>query len=84
MNSRVLNTIAFVVLMVSTAFSLQLLWGLLFLYWTIANFYSGHAFLLSDVSREENPGLFWAVQLAWIVLGGLMVVSDLYLLIAHN
>lgn len=78
MNARVLNYTAFVVLMASTALGYQFLWGLLFLYWTIPSFASGHAFLLSDVMRDEDQMLFWAVQIAWIVLGVLLVASDIY------
>lgn len=77
-NPRVLNYVTFAVLMISTVLGYQFFWGLLFLYWTIPNFYSGHAFLLSDVTRDEEPNLFWAVQIAWIVLGGSLVVVDLY------
>lgn len=84
MNPRVLNYLTFVALMISTALGFQFLWGLLFLYWTIPNFYSGHAFLLSDVTRDNDPFLFWAVQVAWIILGGLLVATDLYPLLVKN
>ena len=78
MNTRALNYITFVALMVTTAMGFQFLWGLLFLYWTIPNFYSGHAFLLSDVTRDDDPILFWAVQIAWVVLGALLVLLDAF------
>ena len=74
--AKLLNYLAFTALMVSTAMGYQALWGLMFLYWTIPNFYSGHAFLLSDVTRDDDPVLFWLVQIAWIVLGALLVVLD--------
>lgn len=73
---RLLNYITFAILMVATAMGFQSLWGLLFLYWTIPNFYSGHAFLLSDVTRDQDPILFWLIQIAWIVLGVMMLVGD--------
>ena len=78
MNTRALNYITFVALMVSTAMGYQFLWGLLFLYWTIPNFHTGHAFLLSSVTREDDPILFWAVQIAWVVLGALLVFLDAF------
>ncbi len=78
MNARAANYTAFVLLMGWTALGYQFLWGLLFLYWTVPSFHSGHAFLLSDVTRDEDPILFWAVQFAWIVLGVLLVVSDFF------
>lgn len=73
---RLINYAAFVALMVSTGLGLGSLWGLLFLFWIIPNFYSGRAFLFFEVSRDEDPILFWAIQLAWVVLGTAMVLSD--------
>ena len=73
---RLINYAAFVALMVSTGLGIGSLWGLLFLFWTIPNFYSGRAFLVFDVLRDEDPILFWAIQLAWVVLGTVMVLSD--------
>ncbi len=78
MNMRVLNYSTFVALMVSTALGYQFLWGVLFLYWTVPNFYSGHAFLVSDVRRDEDPVLFWSVQGAWCVLGLSLIVFDFF------
>ena len=74
--ARLLNYITFAALMVATVLGYQSLWGLLFLYWTIPNFRSGHAFLLSDVTRVEDPVLFWLIQIAWIVIGLMMVAFD--------
>ncbi|PID95893.1 MAG: hypothetical protein CSA85_00025 [Alphaproteobacteria bacterium] len=73
---RLLNYITFAVLMVATALGFQSLWGLLFLYWTVPNFATGHAFLLSNVTRAKDPLLWWLVQIAWIVLGVMMIASD--------
>ncbi|WP_108816858.1 hypothetical protein [Loktanella sp. Alg231-35] len=74
--SRILNYITFAALMIATALGYQALWGLLFLYWTIPNFYSGHAFLVSDVTRDDDPILFWLIQVAWVVLGLMLVAID--------
>lgn len=78
MTMRLANYAFFVALMATTYFGLQFLWGLLFLYWVIPNFYSGHAFLLSDISKDDDPLLFWLAQGAWVVLGVLMILADLY------
>ena len=77
MNTRFLNYATFGVLMLSTALGYQFLWGVLFLYWTVPNFYTGQAVLVSAVTRDEDPILFWAVQCAWIILGALLIVIDL-------
>ncbi|MFA3920130.1 hypothetical protein [Ruegeria hyattellae] len=76
--ARSLNYLIFAALMIATALGYQSLWGLLFLYWTIPNFYSGHAFLISDVTRAEDPVLFWLIQIAWIVLGLMLVTLDFF------
>ncbi|QFT75340.1 MULTISPECIES: hypothetical protein [unclassified Ruegeria] len=73
---RQLNYITFAALMVTTVLGYQTLWGLLFMFWTIPNFYSGHALLLTDVTRDEDPILFWLIQLAWVALGLSMIAID--------
>ena len=75
-NSRTLNYVAFAILMISTALGYQLFWGMLFLLWTIPNFLSGQAFLLTNVNRSTDPFLFWAIQIAWVTLGLVMIVGD--------
>lgn len=74
--ARRLNYVTFAVLMIATALGYQSPWGLMFLYWTIPNFQSGHAFLLSDVTRDDDPILFWLIQIAWAVLGLMLVALD--------
>lgn len=74
---RQLNYITFAALMVTTVLGYQALWGLLFMFWTIPNFYSGHALLLTDVTRDEDPILFWLIQLAWVALGLSMIAIDI-------
>ena len=76
--ARLLNYATFAALMIATALGYQSLWGLLFLYWTIPNFYSGRAFLLSDVTRDDDPVLFWLIQIAWVVLGLMLVALDFF------
>lgn len=78
--SRPLNYVAFVVLMVSTVLGLQFLWGLLFLFWSVQAVKTSHAFLLSTVTRFEDPLLFWLIQVAWVVFGVWMIVADLVLI----
>ncbi|WP_171172700.1 hypothetical protein [Ruegeria sp. HKCCA0370] len=73
---RQLNYITFAALMVTTVLGYQALGGLLFMFWTIPNFYSGHALLLTDVTRDEDPILFWLIQLAWVALGLSMIAID--------
>lgn len=72
------NYIVFAALMISTALGYQSLWGVLFLFWVIPNMARGQAFLLTEVSRAKDPVLFWLIQVAWIVLGVLMIAADFF------
>ena len=40
----------------------------LFLIWSIQGIKNRNAFLLDNISRDENPALFWIVSLLWILL----------------
>lgn len=82
MNPRHINYLAFAALMLTTLFGLQFLWGLLFLYWTIPNFYAEQATLVSTVKKADDPILFWAIQIAWIALGIMMIAADFLPLLA--
>ncbi|WP_425045075.1 hypothetical protein [Primorskyibacter sp. S87] len=73
---RVLNYLAFAMLMVTTFLGYQSLWGLLFLYWTIQSYQTGYAFLLSDVARVDDPILYWLILMAWTIFGILLVMAD--------
>lgn len=73
---QIINYATFAVLMVSTFLGISTIWGLLFLYWVIPNFYSGHAFLISDIARDDDPVLFWLIQVTWVVFGIVLLVSD--------
>ena len=46
------------------------------MFWTIPNFHSGHALLLTGVTRDKDPILFWLIQLAWMALGLSMIAID--------
>lgn len=72
------NYIVFAALMLSTVLGFQSLWGLLFLYWVIPNMVNGQAFLLTEVSRASSPVLFWCIQVAWVVLGLMMIAADFF------
>lgn len=73
---RLLNYITFAVLMVSTALGFHSLWGVLFLYWTVQSFYTRDTTLLSEVTRDDDPILFWLIQIAWAALGLMMIAAD--------
>lgn len=73
---KIANYAALGILMVATFLGITAVWGLLFLYWVIPNFQSGHAFLISDIARDDDPVLFWLIQVTWIVFGVVLLIYD--------
>ena len=73
---RLYNYLAFGALMITTALGYWSLWGLLFLYWSAQSYFTGSAFLLSDIARAEDPVLYWLIQIAWIVFGLMLAMAD--------
>ncbi|MEM9290777.1 MAG: hypothetical protein AAGD01_03765 [Acidobacteriota bacterium] len=73
---QTVNYLAFAALMVTTILGFQALWGALFLYWVLPNLATGRTFLVSTVTRAEEPVLFWCIQAAWVALGLLLIASD--------
>lgn len=54
---------------------INLAFGILFLLWSLQSFQTNHAFLIEDINRHENPGLFWFITIFWL---GLSVLSIVY------
>lgn len=77
-SARVPNYVAFVLLMAATIVGLQSPWGVLFLYWTTRSFYTRKIFLLSDVTRDEDPLLYWLLQIIWVALGLALIAADFF------
>ena len=51
-------------------------WGLLFIYWAVPSYLNGEAFLVGPISLKESPILFWIITILWMVLGVMMILSD--------
>lgn len=76
--SRTANYVAFPVLVVATLWGHSWLWGLVFLWWLVPTVMSGQAHLLTEISRDEDPILFWAVAALWALLGLMMIAAALF------
>jgi hypothetical protein len=46
----------------------QWLWGVLFLFWIIPDFFTGETSFIEPIERQENPILYWTILLTWLVL----------------
>ncbi|WP_212744796.1 hypothetical protein [Parasedimentitalea maritima] len=75
---RILNHIAFPVLVAAAALGLYWVWGLLFLWWLVPAIRSGQAHFVFEVDRGEDPVLFWAVVALWAVFGAMMIAASLF------
>lgn len=69
---------AMAVLLLATIMEWYWVWGVLFLYWSIAAFVVRQAFVVQTIRRDEHPALFWFVGITWLVLAILFVFSDLF------
>lgn len=76
--SRMINYIALPVLLVAAVLGLYWVWGLMFLWWLVPSLQMGRAHLITEVSRDEDPILFWAVILLWAAFGLMMIAASLF------
>ena len=51
-------------------------WGLLLLYWAVSSCLSGETHLISRITRDQTPSLFYAVVILWFGLGALLLLAD--------
>lgn len=75
---RLANYIAYPVLLVAALLGFYWVWGLLFLWWLVPTIRSGQAFLMFDITRAQDPLLFWAVVVLWAVFGLMMIAASLF------
>ncbi|WP_052261645.1 hypothetical protein [Leisingera sp. ANG-M1] len=75
---RLLNYIAFPVLTGAAVLGIYWIWGLLFLWWLVPAVISGQSFFVFEISRSEDPLLFWAVAALWALFGVMMIAASLF------
>ncbi len=76
--ARILNYLAFPVLLVAAFLGQYWVWGLLFLWWLVPSVISGQTALVTEVLRDEDPILFWAVVILWALFGLMMIAASLF------
>ncbi|WP_424941230.1 hypothetical protein [Aliiroseovarius sp. S253] len=81
--SRVLNYVAFPVLVIAALLGLYWVWGLLFLWWIVPAISTGQSHLVFEVNRDEDPVLFWAVTTLWALFGLMMFAASLFPQYSH-
>lgn len=73
-----LTLAAMAILLLATIMEWYWVWGVLFLYWTVAAFVMGQAFVVQTIRQDEHPVLFWIVSITWLLLAILFIISDLF------
>ena len=73
-----LTLIGLPILIYTTLTGIYSIWGLLFIYWGLMSARHGTVHLLEDIEQEENPVLFWLIELLWFGTGLLYIYADLY------
>lgn len=62
------SLLALLIIAVSLYTDQYWLWGVLFLWWGINDLRKRHTYLMDDISRSENPILYWVIVILWLVL----------------
>lgn len=83
MNMRYIQYFVFIALLISTAIGWNWMWGLLFIFWTVPAYLSGSVFFIDMVERAKQPVFYWAILVTWILLGVIMILSDVPIFSAY-
>lgn len=62
---------------VAVIWELDWLWGVIFLAWVIPDLISKETHFFEQVTRTENPILYWSIMITWIVLSVYLLLSPL-------
>lgn len=76
--ARIINHIAFPVLVIAAVLGIYWTWRLVFLWWVVPSVMSGKAFFVFEVSRDEDPILFWLVVALRAAFGCMMIAASLF------
>ncbi|SLN33152.1 hypothetical protein [Ruegeria meonggei] len=76
--SRTINYVALPILLVAAVLGLYWVWGALFLWWLVPSIMTGQTALVFDITRDQDPILFWVVAILWAVFGLMMIAASLF------
>ncbi len=74
------SILAIVIVISGILMDFPLLFGVLYLIWAIGDLKTGHAYIIEDISRHENPLLFWLIVFVWMSSGLYLILSEGYTL----
>ena len=62
---------------VAIVYDLTWVWGVIFLIWVIPELKYGTAHFIEFVEKRQNPILYWAIIISWIVLSLYLIITPL-------
>ncbi|MEM8877086.1 MAG: VOC family protein, partial [Pseudomonadota bacterium] len=71
------TVLALAALWTAILMQIDIVWGVLFLMWTLPALRSGQTYFVEHIQRRTNPALFWAIVGTWIVLSIYLIVVGL-------
>lgn len=72
------SLLAIAMVSVGITLDMPILFGLLYIFWAIQDIRVGHAYIVEDVSRDENPFLFWVIVTLWMGSGLYVFLNALF------
>lgn len=64
-------------LFVGIFLEMPILLGAMYMIWGIQDIRSGYTAIFENISRDENPILFWMIALTWFSLGAYVFIEAL-------
>lgn len=62
------SILGLILVWVAVWFNLQWVWGVLFLFWIVPDFFTGVTYFIEPVSKYENPILYWMIMISWLLM----------------
>ena len=72
------SVIGLLLIYIAVFLNWQWLWGALFLFWIAPDFFTGVTYFIERVERQENPILYWAILLTWLVLSVYLLATPFF------
>ncbi len=60
------------------AINSMLLWGLLFLVWSLSSIWAGYTGIMTYVARREHPVIFWLMTATWVVMSLMYIFPNYF------
>lgn len=60
---------------VAVIWEIEWVWGVIFLAWVIPDLIARETHFFEQVTRADNPVLYWSIMVTWIILSVYLLVS---------